>query len=198
MNRMAESWRRCAAVAVGGCRRMWQSSRSKRRRYLRKSSTNTQQRENRLRPNRPRSSARLLDRLMSGEASPKKPTLLPAQGVVVRESTDFISVDNNLVASALAFIAANYHLAIGADDIAQAVSTHTRTRQRNFRSYLERPIVNEIRNVRIEHAKRDLTQTNHPFSKIAQDVSFGEAKRMCEFFRREVGITPKQYRQERR
>jgi transcriptional regulator GlxA family with amidase domain len=135
---------------------------------------------------------------MSGEAPPKNPILLPAQGIIVRESTDFISVDNNLIASALAFIAANYHLDIGADDVAEAVNTHTRTLQRHFRSYLERPIANEIRNVRIERAKRDLAQTNHSLSKISQDAGFGESKRMCEIFRREVGVTPKKYRQERK
>jgi LacI family transcriptional regulator len=141
--------------------------------------------------------ARLLDRLMSGEAPPKKPIILPPQGIVVRESTDFVAVDNLLIASALTFITTNYHLEIGADDVARSVNTLTRTLQRHFRRYLGRPIATEIRNVRIDRAKSDLTQTNHPLTKIAKDAGFGSATRMCEIFQREVGISPKKYRQER-
>ena len=51
--------------------------------------------------------ARLLHRLMDGEAPPSEPILLPPQGLVVRESTDFRAVDDQLVASALTFISAN-------------------------------------------------------------------------------------------
>jgi LacI family transcriptional regulator len=141
--------------------------------------------------------ARLLDRLMCGEAAPSAPILLPAQGLVVRESTDFIAVDNDLIASALAFIAAKSHLDISADDVARSVNTHPRTLQRHFRGYLDRSVATEIRNVRIERAKRDLTQTHHPLAQIARDAGFGTAIRMCEIFRREVGVTPKRYREER-
>ncbi|HEY3320150.1 MAG TPA: substrate-binding domain-containing protein [Planctomycetota bacterium] len=102
--------------------------------------------------------ARLLDQLMSGLKAPAKPILIPPQSVVVRESTDFFAVDDPLIAAALQFIAAKSHLDIGAGDVAQAVNTQTRTLQRRFRKYLDRPIATEIRRVRIERAKRELAQ----------------------------------------
>lgn len=141
--------------------------------------------------------ARLLDRLMDGVATPDEPILLPAQGIVVRESTDFMAVDNELIASALEFIAGKSHLAISQDDVSKAVNTQTRTLQRHFRKYLGRPIASEIRRVRIERAKRELTQSDRTLGQIARDVGFGEPMRMYEVFRRELGVTPSQYRKER-
>ena len=142
--------------------------------------------------------ARLLDQLMAGEASPTEPILLPPQGIVVRESTDFYAVDDELIAAALEFIAGNSHLEIGPEDVARAVSTETRTLQRRFRKYLDRPIATEIRRVRIERAKRELAQSKRPLVRIARDVGFGKAMRMYEVFRRELNVTPSEYRRQRR
>jgi len=146
--------------------------------------------------------ARLLDRLMDEKQKGKKGAppehiLLPPPGLVVRESTDFFAVDDERVAAALAFIAAHSHQPIGVNDVARAVTTHTRTLQRCFRSVLQRPIAGEIRRVRIERAKRELIQTRRPMSEIAHAVGFGETKRMDAVFRRELGVTPSEYRRQR-
>jgi len=141
--------------------------------------------------------ARLLDRLMDGEPPPAKPILVPPAGLVVRESTDFYAADDPLIAAALGFIAANSHLPIGQDDVARAVSTETRTLQRRFRKHLGRPIATEIRRVRVERAKRELAQGTRSLAEIARAVGFGQAMRMYEVFRRELGVTPSQYRRER-
>lgn len=138
--------------------------------------------------------ARLLDRLMKGDAPPKHPILLPPQGLVARESTDCFAVDDPLIASALQFITAKSHLEIGPDDVAAAVRTETRTLQRRFRKHLARPIATEIRRVRIERAKRELALSKRSMKEIARQVGFGEAMRMYEVFRRELKVTPSQYR----
>jgi LacI family transcriptional regulator len=142
-------------------------------------------------------SARLLHRLMTGQAPPSEPILLPAQGIVVRESTDAVAVDDELMATALNFIAANCHRDIAADDVAYAAKTHPRTLQRRFRKYLNRSISEEIRSVRIEHAKRSLTQTLLPIGQIARESGFGTAAQMSALFRRELKTSPKQYRLDR-
>lgn len=141
--------------------------------------------------------ARLLDRIMEGKPAPAQPIRLPPRGLVVRESTDFFAVENDLVASALRFISANGHHRIGPIDVARAVGAETRTLQNHFRKVLDRPIATEIRRVRLERAKRELVQGNRRLSEIARDVGFGEAIRMCEVFRRELGVTPSAYRKQR-
>jgi AraC-like DNA-binding protein len=40
-------------------------------------------------------------------------------------------------------------------------------------------------------------QGDRSLSQIAQDVGFGSAARMCTVFRRELGVTPGQYRRQR-
>ena len=146
--------------------------------------------------------ARLLDRLMDekergAKTFPAERILLPPQGLVVRESTDFYAVDDDLVAAALGFIAAQSHRPISPRDVARAVSTELRTLQRRFSKYLGRPIATEIRRVRIERARRELTQTDRPIANISRDVGFGEPMRMYEVFVRELGLAPSEYRKQR-
>lgn len=141
--------------------------------------------------------ARLLDRLMDGDPAPSEPLFIAPQGLVVRESTDFFAVEDPTVAAALAFISANSHRSIGPDDVARAAGVETRTLQNYIRKALGRPIAAEIRRVRIERAKRELVQSKRSLAAIARDVGFGDAQRLYEVFRREVGVPPGEYRKQR-
>jgi LacI family transcriptional regulator len=122
---------------------------------------------------------------------------MPPKGLVVRESTDFYAVDDELVARALAFIAANSHLKIGQSQVSRAVTTEPKTLQRRFRKVLDRTITEEIRRVRIERAKRELTQTDRSLDEISRKAGFGPRKRMYEVFCRDVGLAPSEYRKQR-
>lgn len=140
--------------------------------------------------------ARLLHRLMDGKASPRERILLPPQGLVVRESTDFLAVEDELVSEALEFISRNCHRRIGQNDVARAVNAETRTLQLRFRKILGRPIATEIRRIRIERAKRELAQGDRSLAAIAHDTGFGKAARMYEVFRRDLGVTPSEFRKQ--
>lgn len=149
--------------------------------------------------------ARLLDQQMqptggrrASRNRPPRHLLLPPHGVVVRESTDFYAVDDATVTRALRFIAANSHRDINVDDVARALALHPRTLQRRFREVVEWPIADEIRRVRIERAKRELTNTDLSLLEVARKVGFGDRMRMCETFLRELGVTPRAYRRQRR
>ena len=102
--------------------------------------------------------AALLDRLIAGHAPPAEPVRVAPHGLVVRESTDFFAVDQPVVAAALAYISAHSHRRIGPADVARAVGAEVRTLQNYFRVAIQRPIATEIRRVRVERAKRELTK----------------------------------------
>jgi LacI family transcriptional regulator len=142
--------------------------------------------------------AELLDSLMAGRAAPPAPVRLPPRGLVVRESTDFFAVDDPTVAAALAYISANSHRRIGPADVAAAVGAGTRTLQNYFQKALQRPVATEIRRARVERAKRALAQSDRTLNVIAREVGFGNIHRLYEVFRRELGITPGEYRRQRR
>ncbi len=150
--------------------------------------------------------AMLLDRLMEEPAAGTENTpdrhpphiIIPPQGLVVRESTDFFAVDDPLVADALAFISAQCHRRLTQHDVSRAVNAETRTLQMRFRTFLDRPIVAVIRQLRMERAKRELVQSDRTMKEIAKDVGFGDPARMNDTFRRELGVTPSAYRRQRR
>jgi LacI family transcriptional regulator len=141
--------------------------------------------------------AELLDQLMAGAAAPTEPLRLAPHGLVVRESTCFFAVADPRVAAALAFISAQSHRRIGPDDVASAVGVGTRTLQNSFQKALKRPIATEIRRVRLERAKSELTRSDRPLATIAYEVGFGSIQRLYEVFQRELGISPGEYRRQR-
>lgn len=138
--------------------------------------------------------AHLLDRLMQGIPPPEHPIRLPPLGIQVRESTDFLQVDDELISNALQFIAAHCHKPIDLVDVADAVSVGATTIKRRFKSYLGRGVATQIRLIRLERAKREVAQGNRSFAKIAQAVGFGSYHRLFSIFRRELGMTPSAYR----
>jgi LacI family transcriptional regulator len=141
--------------------------------------------------------ARVLDRMMAGEPGPTMPVVVPPTGLIARQSTDYFAVQDETVAAALAFISANSHREIGLADVAKAIAVEPRTLQNYFRKHIGRPIVAEIRRVRIERAKLELAKGKRPLEAIARDTGFGTAMHMYDVFRREVGMAPSGYRKQR-
>lgn len=146
--------------------------------------------------------ARMLDRLMDERGKTRdrqspQHILLPPKSIVIRESTDFYAVDDELIAQALRFIAENSHKSISPDDVARAVGLEPRTLRRRFDKVLDRTLVSEICRVRLERAKRELVQSKRSLHSIAREVGFGTRRQMREVFCRELGVTPRDFRRQR-
>lgn len=141
--------------------------------------------------------ARLLGQLMDGQPTPHHAVLISPTGVVVRESTDFHVVEDEQVDLALRFIAEHYHEKIGPDTVAEAVGLQTRTLQNRFKKSLGWPVATEIRRLRVERAKRALIDTDRLVADISEEVGYPDPMRLYEVFRREVGMSPSEYRKQR-
>ena len=150
--------------------------------------------------------ARLLDGLMearrNGQSDPPSgrppQIMLPPKGIVIRESTDFYAVDDPIIVDALRFISANSHKSISPTDVAKAVRLEPRTLRRRFDKVLSRTIVSEICRVRLERAKRELVQSDRSLDAIAHEIGFGTGRQMREVFCRELNVTPREYRKQRK
>lgn len=142
--------------------------------------------------------ARILDRLMRGAKGREAPRIAMAPfGLVARESTDFYAADDPLVAEAQAYIAQQCHAPLEVAKIAEKLCVSRKTLHLHFAATLQRSVSEEIRRVRIEKAKRELATSDFSIHEIAQRAGFASNTRLAEVFRRDLGMTPSEYRAER-
>ncbi len=71
-----------------------------------------------------------------------------------------------------------------------------RTFKRRFRAATGMSPMDYVHTVRLEEAKQFLETTSMPVEDIAQEVGYGDGSFFRRLFRREVGLTPAQYRKQ--
>lgn len=140
--------------------------------------------------------AALLDRLLQGNEPPQQPLLLPPLGVVTRQSSDMVALDDADVAAALRFIRTHSHAPLRVVDVLRAVPVSRRGLERRFRLILHRGLGDEIRRVHLERAKDLLAGTELPVAVVAEQSGFSGNKHLCLVFRQETGLTPTAYRRQ--
>jgi len=139
--------------------------------------------------------AELLEALMSGQRPSAQPQFIAPSGIAARQSTDFTAVDDALVAAALRAMSQLTRSGAGVDDVCRRLCVSRRTLERRFRKSLGRGIAEEALRLRVERAKRELAHLDMPIKQVARQSGFSDAKRLHEAFRRELGLSPSQYRQ---
>ena len=115
-------------------------------------------------------------------------------GVVTRQSTDILAIEDAEVALAVRFIRNNACRDIHVGDVLANSTLSLRALQQRFCTVLGRGINQEIRKTRIRQFAEMLLKTNHTVQKIAYDMAFEDINHMSRLFRREMGMTPIEYR----
>ena len=95
-------------------------------------------------------------------------------------------------------IAERFQEALSVDDIAGAVGLHPNYAMAVFREHTGQTLVQAITTQRIAYAKRRLALTDDSVLDICLDAGFGSTSRFHEAFKREVGCSPRKYRQQLR
>ena len=124
--------------------------------------------------------ARLLDRLLHGEAAPGARIEFPPLGVVTRQSTDLLAITDAALAAALVFIREHATRNITVDDVARAAGLSRSSLERRFRDQIGRTPAREIRRVRVEVARRRLVETDWPMTRVAEDAGFRDGGHFSE------------------
>jgi LacI family transcriptional regulator len=137
----------------------------------------------------------MLDDLLAGGKPPSR--FLPPLGVVTRQSSDLVAVEEPEVSAALSFIAEHAHEPIRVHDVVRAVPVARRTLEARFRARLGRTLLDEIQRVHLERAKHLLLTTDWPMPRIATASGFSDAKRFATVFGNVEGTTPLKFRQGR-
>jgi len=140
--------------------------------------------------------ARRLDQLMTGQltAANAAAVVIPPLHVVTRRSTDILAIEDTLVAQALAFINRRVFDPIGVLEVARALRTSRKTLYRHFEEALGRTPHDEILRLRLQRTKVLLSETTLGLDEIARSSGFGNASNLSHVFKKNVGLTPGEYR----
>ncbi|QDS87068.1 Xylose operon regulatory protein [Rosistilla ulvae] len=141
--------------------------------------------------------AEMLDRRINGKRVPAK-TLLPPRGVITRQSSDIVAVEDPEVAAALSFIRENACQPIKASQVADHLSVSRSTLDRYLQAAIGLSGTEAIMQVRLGQVKADLANTDLPLTSIAARAGFASAQNLANLFRERTGSTPGSYRKEMR
>lgn len=142
-----------------------------------------------------RLAAQLLDRHMA-EGIPAEEHLVPPKGIVERQSTSIIAVDDPRVAGAIAYIWNNVERDPTVDEVCAAAQTPRRTLEVLFQRHLSRGIKAEITQSRVRRIQFFLRDTDLPATEIADQLGFSSVHYMYQTFKRHTGMTTRAYREQ--
>jgi LacI family transcriptional regulator len=135
-----------------------------------------------------------LDRMMAGKAAKTLSSIVPPEGLIARQSTNILAVDDEDVVKALQYIRRHASGGIQVRDVLTVVSMSRTSLETKFQEALGRTVFEEIRRVRVETARRLLTTTNVPIKEIAGQVGASSVQYFSAMMRRVTGQTPGQIR----
>jgi LacI family transcriptional regulator len=104
-----------------------------------------------------------------------------------------LAVNHPGVARSLRFLWENCHRPIGVDDLAKVAGMSRSGLHQAFLQYIGRPPGNELHRVRIERARKLLTQSNLKLEVIAEMSGYQSANSFWVAFKQATGLSPKQF-----
>lgn len=138
--------------------------------------------------------ARLLDRLLAGQSVPAEPILVKPRGVTQRQSTDLVALPDAQVAEAVKIIRDRACEDLTIEQVLEAVPLSRSSLERKFRRWLGRSPAEEIRSVKLKHARELVTTTDLALADVAARCGFGSVSYFVRAFREAFGQTPARYR----
>lgn len=123
----------------------------------------------------------------------RRTILIQPKGVVTRESTECYPLNPQWMSDALVFIKRNATKGISAADVFTHLNrSHTQV-QDAFRSVLKSSVQKEIIAVRMDEAKRLLTENRQPISNIARLCGFASLHYFSQAFATYMGLPPSDF-----
>ena len=139
--------------------------------------------------------ARLLDRMMDGESlTDDQPLMTQPLGVRLRDSTDTVAIDDDQIGKALQYIRRMASANIRVNDVLDQIELSRRAFEHRFKKLVGRTPHEEIQRVRMNRAKELLLDTELSVPQIAERLGFEHSEYLGAAFKREVGVSPGEYR----
>ncbi|MEM9418143.1 MAG: helix-turn-helix domain-containing protein [Planctomycetota bacterium] len=138
----------------------------------------------------------VLDRLMKGQTLEQNEWLLEPIKVVEKPSIDTFAVADERVRQAIDFLNRNALNAISVDDVVKVVPIPRRTLERRFRKCTGHSIRDYTRQLRVNHARELLANTDQTMVAISDECGFSSYNYFNRVFKQLVGVSPSRYRRE--
>jgi LacI family transcriptional regulator len=140
------------------------------------------------------SAAELLADLMTGGRPGAVDIRIPPTGVVTRQSTDTLAIDDPDVAAAVRFIREHACDGIRVADVLRHVPIARSLLERRFRRAVGRSPHAEIRLVQVRRATELLAHTDLPLRRVAELTGFPHLEYLSYLFKRTTGKSPREFR----
>ena len=138
--------------------------------------------------------AAMLDGLIAGRPAPKETLFVPPAGVVTRQSTDVLALQDPDLIAAMHYIEKHAGQPIKVQDVAEGILVTRRMLERKFRAILKRSPREEILRAHVEMAKNLLVKTRDSIMQVGLKSGFPSSSKFASVFRREAGMTPTEFR----
>ncbi len=139
--------------------------------------------------------AKLLSQMLAGETIDATAHLLKPMGIVTRQSTDSLAIDDAVVIQAMQFIREHACSGIKVEDLLRTTKLTRRVLESRFKKYLGHSPHDAIQNVRLRRAEELLIETDLPLAIVADRSGFLHTEYFSVVFKRWKGVSPSQYRQ---
>lgn len=133
--------------------------------------------------------AAMLDQIMNGTNTKQQFIGFGPKEVVARASTRALQVSDRIVIKALEYIRINAGLNIRVSDVADHVGVTSRWLEKRFSEELERTVIDEIQQLRMETTLALVTRSTLTFNAIAKRCGFTNANYLGAIFKAHFGCT---------
>ncbi|ADG68623.1 helix-turn-helix- domain containing protein AraC type [Planctopirus limnophila DSM 3776] len=140
--------------------------------------------------------AQFLDEQMQGVNLKEDCLRVPPLGVITRQSTDVLALDDRDVALALRFIREHAFEGIHVNDVLKIVPLSRRVLEQRFERRLGRTPHAEILRLKLERARQLMVETDLSLSTIAHRSGFAHDEYFSVAFKRAMGVAPSVWRRE--
>ncbi|BDS05072.1 XylR family transcriptional regulator [Oceaniferula spumae] len=139
--------------------------------------------------------AEQLGRLLSGEIDNSEPVrTVPPGDVINRRSTESIAISHIPVANALKLMRSKFKDNLTLEDVYEHVGLSKRGLEKAFKKHLNDSPASVLRQIRLNYAKKCLTQSDIKIEAIALECGYSNSSNLSHAFNREIGIPPLEYR----
>ena len=140
--------------------------------------------------------AQLLDDMMKRRNVPSEPIRVSPFRLIIRKSSDLVAVNHPGLARSLRFMWEHCHEPIGVEDLARIASMSVRSFHEAFAKNLGRSPGSELHRIRIERAKKLLSDADEKLEVLAEMCGYQSGNSFWVAFKQTTGMSPKQYQKQ--